>query len=314
MESSLENKIKKMFSEYQNDVIFDNLPLFFTLAYEIKENLKNYSFTYDVMKIPETDIHEVMNNVFAYYESIGIKCPFEDLLLSSHLKLRGLPYKNDYQYIENNLSRGMIYYNNGEYYVVLYLLGLMSDAFNIVHELSHYNNVPIGIRNQYSHLFTEAIASAEEFLFADFIEQRGMKEIASLWYQYRLDNFFKTANIALAIFNVLTSWGYIDDIGISPNYEISSDDFKICQKYFLKNNYDFHHICWYLMAYSLSPFLFFELERVDSKGALLKEWYNKINYNDISSIFSSMGLNDLGDEDRVKLKKSLIALIKSRKI
>ena len=314
--SDLEHDINDylMINYDENGFIFENLSLLYTLVYNLKEILEDeelLNIDIDYNSIRKVDFLKKIQIAKDFYKTLNIKFDFESLIIDGTIGCEFFDFGYDLEATEEEkefcLQNGCTYHENDKKLIDLWNTGLVTDIPVLIHELSHFRNLPDDGRDLISLLFTEALAYFDDFLCIDYLEELGYCNEAVLQRKLSLSYFYLLAENTLPLykmFNLYENLGSIKKEDYEYFYgDIDEDmnDFDYDLETLIESTWDLSEATFYLFGVYLGAFMYLEYQKDNNFLKNILKLYTKINESDISECFKLIGLNDLSDNDLPKL-------------
>lgn len=206
-------ELKDFFAYYDDDNIIDNLEYFLYLGEDIEKiinNLKINNATLDsyskVMNICK--IQDVFEFVNKYNKKFNINLDINKLINDGIIDFDSLEYEKMVSERRDECVELNGQCSSDRNSIIVRNYGSLSDAVTLIHELSHYKDIP-NKSNKTRFWFTEALATTEELIAIDELDDFNLKLFCFYFRLLYTKQFLRNLNGILPIMIVFQKLGDI---------------------------------------------------------------------------------------------------------
>lgn len=226
----IERKLKLFFKENKDDFVIKNINYIFDSNFYIGEKIYDFDFNFNKIedltkKIPICTRQQIIDIINSYLQKYKIELNLDNLIKTNVIKIN----KNKIK-LKNNLRNSPIILDgksaNNESKIKVNVNMCLSDAFVIIHELSHYRDRPEREFNETRYLFTETLAILEELI--------ALNDYANVDYNYdilqRIKYFIEDLEVIdlhLRIMIIYQTYGKISKEYYSKIFNSKYSDYAI---------------------------------------------------------------------------------------
>lgn len=292
---------------------YDNLPFFYIISMRIIKSLEKYFdgeiYLLPYQDIPRASIDEKIGLIKSFYRDMNIDLDIDRLIADGTIGFKYYGLNSKYY----PSSYGESYYHSKKL-INSCNNGLVTDAIVLVHELSHFRDQPEdGMRKYINDLYTEALAFTEEFIFADYLQQKGY-DIYVPYMRNVTSMLFSNVQRMASVFRMFLTYENLGDLSQESysilfdkdNYQEDFQEFKS----FLNNKYgeELDSNCNYVFATFLAPYLYMKYQDDYSFIEAIKRLHTLTITGDYYQILKEIGLRDYDINALDEIEKSLISM------
>ena len=307
----LANNYVKEFYRYYYDkskIVLERLPMISNLFLDMEEwitdFLNEYCIELNWNRITKADFTDKEKLINDFYNYLGIDFNMQQVLNDGSLDITTFTYEEALQNHDRLLCGRCASYKN-HHIIDVCNNDLITDAVVWIHEFAHYRNDFNTKRNEISNLLTEAISFTYEFMFLDYLQQRGfIYESHAYLYSIFYTLFFHIYNAyyALQLVRVYEQFGTINKDNYNMLFNVDNYDecIKQTNTLFIDEEKDLMFYIEYGIADALSLYMFNEYKKDNS----FLEKIEKLNYyiedkslEECLDLIGITNFNDNGFED-----------------
>lgn len=294
---------------YAPNCILDNLSLFYTIACEIEDTLESEfknGIHINLEKCTKITVLEKLEMVKQFFKEQEISFDIEKYIEDGTIAFI------DYNQLEQNKSFdsrkcfcGNMRREKEKKLIDVCENGFVFDIPILIHEISHFRDSTLnGCRNQISELLTEGLAYGETLISADYLYELGFVNDAKTIFKFEGNMLYQIATKYIKVAKLFLTYKEYKNISKENHHKLFQEDKEYENAIlFLKenNSYDLIHETWHVLGLFLAPFLLMKYKNDKTFMENLKRLHEEINAKDFLECLKTMGLNDLGEEDRIQI-------------
>ena len=237
LEYRINDDLNCVFETYskRDSVVFDNLWLlkkFFLQVEDVMFELheKFSTVQVDYAKTTKMDFMEKANLIDEFFSDLKIPFDFRKMLTDGTFNVNTTSKKT---LSDSSISDGYYRKKDNHFDVSVINRGLSIDAIVWLHEITHYRHLKDGVTIS-AHYLSESFAFAYEFIFLDYLYQKGYQYEATIVQTLEAVSLFRNlyeCYYILKMFILYSEFGTINE----ENYKalFNSDDYaEVLERYF----------------------------------------------------------------------------------
>ena len=295
-----------------DDFIYHNIDIFYFINFKVLDllgsDVSDFKNDIDIKNMSKISFIEILKLLKEFYKKLNINFDVDNLYNNGTIGYAFYDYEDTKQE-RFRMGANYHYINDSRESIIVCNNGVISDADVLVHELSHYRNNMDCKRNIITKFFTETLAYTDQFIFYDYLLQKGFK-IDSNFIKQIIKFFYDNATYLLPIMEVLflyKEFGSISKNDFEKFYE-TTDDYEEDLKFLdeMPDNASLMNAVSYNISILLAPYLFYKYKE-EENYKFLDVFNNMIMDKNITleECFNFLGLNSLDEDDYKILTKNM---------